>query len=87
MRGAFADIDKNKKIIRVNKKAHKLAKKSKKGRFGFSKKDSTLINSIAHELEHKKDWRASEKQVEKRAKRKVKKMSKKQKAKLYKKFQ
>lgn len=81
MRGAFAEVDFEKKVVRVNKKRHK---SKSAGRISKNPDGSEkLIDTLVHENEHILDPLATEKQVKKRAKRKVEKMSKKQKAKFY----
>lgn len=86
VRGAFAVTDYGSKVIKINKKLHKQAKKTKKGhwkKYGMSKKETTIINTLVHETLHKNHPKMHEKTVRKLAKRKVKKMGKKAKQKLY----
>lgn len=82
----FGECDFGKKTITVNKKISKKAAKMKKGvysKYGYPKKQTSVINTLVHETMHKNHPRMHEKTVVKKSARMVKKLSKKKKAKLY----
>lgn len=85
MRGAFGETNFNTKTIRINKKKHTDKKLLAKERHYNRNPDGSekIIDTIVHELEHKRDPKATEKQVVKRAKKKTAKMSTLQKKKIY----
>lgn len=76
---SFGETNLGKRIIRINKKMHK----DKSPRFGISKKDITVINTIVHEEMHSKHPKMHEKTVRKLTRKKVAKLSRKHKKKLY----
>ena len=78
VKGGFGETDFNKKIIKIDKKKHKMKKYAN----DYSKSENTLINTITHEESPKK----TEVQIRKLAKNKVKKMGPKLKTKLYNKY-
>ncbi len=85
----FGQINYDKKEIAINKSQSKRAQKVKKGhqeKFGMSKKETSVINTIVHELRHKTHPKEHEKTVRKNAKLTVKRLGKKRKQKLYSKF-
>lgn len=84
MRGAFGETDFDKKVIRINKRMHAKAKKS--STFGFSPKESTLINTIVHEMLHKNHPNMTEKRVRELTKTRLIRMNPSQKKTLYSKF-
>lgn len=84
MRGAFGETNFQKKVIRINKKAHKHVSPSL--RSGFAKKELTLINTLVHERMHSQHPRMHEKTVRRKTRDLVKRMSTAQKQKLYKKL-
>lgn len=89
MKGAFGETDYEKKTIKINKKLSRQAAKTKKGawkKYGMSKKDTSVINSIVHEKLHKNHPKMLEGTVRKKAHKLVSKMGRKAKAKLYSKF-
>lgn len=85
LRGAFAETDFNKKLVRVNKKKHTDKKLLARERSYNRNPDGSesLLDSLVHEKEHINDPKASEHKVVKRAARKVAKMSTRQKRKTY----
>lgn len=82
MRGAFGETNFNTKVVRINKKMHRKAKKTK-GRYGISKKDCTLINTIVHEQMHIDHPKMHERTVEKRSRAKAARMGKRAKQRMY----
>lgn len=80
LRGIDGQTDYDKKTITINKK------KSVQPATSLSKAETTIINTIVHEMLHKDHIRMHEKTVRKIARERVKNMSEKQKAKLYSKF-
>lgn len=82
----FGVTDFDKGTITINKKLHKKAKKNPK-KYGFTKKDSTLLNTIVHEKLHTKHPKMHERTVRKLAHKKVAGMSSSQKKKQYRQFQ
>ena len=85
LRGAYGETDIEKKVIKVNKKAHK-DKKDNSWNKWVPKRDRTLLNTIRHEINHAQHPRMHEKNIRKLTTRQEKTMSKKQKVKLYKLF-
>lgn len=83
LRGAMGETDYGKKLIRVNKPLHRKVKKSKKGLYRISKKDSTLINTLVHETLHAKHPRMHERTVRKLTSTKVARMGKVAKKRMY----
>ena len=82
VKGGFGETDFNKKIIKIDKKKHKMKKYAN----DYSKSENTLINTITHEESHVKYPKKTEVQIRKLAKNKVKKMGPKLKTKLYNKY-
>ena len=70
----YADIDYDKKIIRLNKSVSK------------NKETGDILNSIVHEEQHRVHPKMHEKNVRKRTERLINKMSQKQKQKYFNKF-
>jgi len=87
LKGAFGQTDFKKKVISVNKKVHKQAKKLNKSqsrkKYGMAKSETTLLNTLVHETRHKNHPKELEKTVRKKSKEVVKKLGKKAKSKLY----
>lgn len=71
----YGDIDTDKRIIRINKKASRQWSKEHRG--------AGLLDSIVHEETHRKHPRMGEKAIKRKTKQQVKHMSKRQKAKSY----
>lgn len=84
MRGAFGETNFDTKTIRINKNIHEKAKK--KSIYGIPKKDSTLLNTIVHELLHKAHPDMHEKNIRKLARTRIARMNEGQKRTLYSKF-
>lgn len=82
MRGAFGETDLDRRVIKVNKAAHK----KQKGKWGIPKKDSSLINTIVHEEMHARHPKMTEKGVRKKTRTVVDKMSKRTKGRMYARF-
>lgn len=84
LRGAYGQTDFEKRVIEVNKKAHKDKKRARI----TPNKDGTesLIHTIVHEENHRKHPKKHERTVRREEKPMVKKLSKKQKKKLYDKY-
>lgn len=81
VKGAFGDEDANTKTIRINKKLSAQARKHKGSdtkKYGMSRKDTSVINSLDHEIDHAKHPKMRENNI-----RKLAHQSKKQKGKLY----
>lgn len=76
----YGTIDLKKKIIKINKKAHKISHKNDT----LSKTYSELIDTIVHEENHRKYPKMSEKKIVKKTAHEVETMGPKQKAKYYK---
>ena len=72
-RGVYGDTDLKKKIIRINKKAHK-------------KTGEKIIDTIRHEENHRLHPKMHEKNIRKKTKADLTKMSKKEKQKHYSRF-
>lgn len=87
MRGAFGETDLDKKVIRVNKKLHKTAKKHKKSVYNIPKKDISLINTMVHEKLHAKHPKMTERAIRKKTRTVLAKMGTKAKKKVYRQFQ
>lgn len=82
----FAKTDYDTKTISINKKLAKKARRTKykrMGRYGVTREESTVINSLVHEDLHRKHPKMLEKTVRKEAKRMVRSMNKGQKRRLY----
>ena len=82
--GYFGDSDLKKKIIVINKKIHKKAKK--KSLFGIPKKDATILNTIVHEEMHIKHPKRHEVNVRKMTQRFIKSLTSEQKKSYYRKL-
>lgn len=86
LKGAFGDEDPNNKTIRINKSLSKRAWKFKGNatkKFGMSHKDTSIINSIYHEEDHRKHPRMREKNIRKLAHKQVARAGKKAKGRMY----
>ena len=86
VKGAFGDEDPNTKTIRINKALSKAARKHKGSdtkKYGFSRKDTSVINSLNHEIDHAKHPKMREKNIRRLAHKQVARQSKKTKGKLY----
>lgn len=86
MKGAFGETDFGKKRIRVNKKLSKRAAKMKKGvhkKYGMSKKETSVINTLVHERMHAQHPRMHERTVRRNTRRKVARMGRRAKQRLY----
>lgn len=86
VKGAFGDEDANTKTIRINKKLSSQARKHKGSdtkKYGMSRKDTSVINSLDHEIDHAKHPKMRENNIRKLAHKQVARQSKKQKGKLY----
>ena len=79
LKGYYGETDYKKKTISIDRKD---AKKDFKDD-GIPKKDSTLINTIAHEEMHRKHPKMHEDTVRKKTRAQVAKMSKRQRSRLY----
>ncbi len=86
LRGAFGETDLNTGTITINKKMHAAAKKNPK-KYGLSKKETTILNTIVHENMHVKHPKMHEKTVRKLTKKKVAHMTPTAKKKAYRPFQ
>jgi hypothetical protein len=85
MKDAYGDIDDEKKIIKINKKAHKKGHRLP----SYNKNpdgSESIIDTIVHEEQHRIHPKMHEKTVYKRARKIVKKISRKQKARYYAKY-
>ena len=78
---AFGEVDFDKKIIKINRKAHIKAKK--KALWDIPQKDSTLINTLLHEKMHIAHPKMKERNIRKITREKLIEMSKKIKNRLY----
>lgn len=86
LKGSFGETNYYDKTIKVNKGMSKKAAKVKKGhwkKFGMSKKDTSVINTIVHERGHALHPKMLEKNIRKMAHKQVARMSRKQKSRLY----
>lgn len=84
MRGAYGETDFTKRIIRINKKAHR---SKRLGRITPTKKGhESMIHTMAHEELHRKHPKMHERTVRKLEKKVVKKMSYKERGRLRAKF-
>lgn len=85
LRGAFAETDFNKKLVRINKKKHTDPNALKRERrYARNKNGSeSILDSLVHEMGHIANPKASEKKVEKQAKKLTKKMSTRIKKRIY----
>lgn len=83
MRGAFGETDFDTRTITINKKLHKKANLKK---YRVAKKDKSLLNTIVHELTHKKHPKATERSVVKKTRTALTRMSPKAKKRAYRLF-
>lgn len=82
----FGYTDYDKKEIMVNKGKSREAAKLDKGhwkKYGMSKKETSIINTIVHEQMHKNHPNMHEKTVMAKTKKMVEEMNKKEKQKMY----
>ena len=75
----YGDVNNKEKVIVVNKAIHK----KKKGMYGISKKDATLINTLVHEKMHIDHPKMHEKNVRNSARKKLDRMTEREKGKYY----
>lgn len=80
--GSFGETDLEKGTVKINKKLHAKAKKNP-ARYGLSKEDTSLLNTIAHEKMHTEHPKMHERTVRKNTRVALRKMAPKQKKKLY----
>lgn len=78
----MGDTDIDKKVIRVNKKMHKMKEKGRTT-MGRKLKRGELLDTIVHETLHAKHPKAHERTIQKMTKKKIPKMGKLAKSKLY----